>query len=323
MRNTRIDELMARADPAAGASVPEADRALLGRILADPAGPPGPAASPAPVRAGGRRRLVYGLACAAAAAVTAVAVLALPGSGGTSFAATPPPLAYHLTAQQAGVKAGTELLSLAQRVRGLPDVPAAGAAGEGALRWRQWSLNTRDDHGKVTSKVVPVENEVTPGPQGPVLTSRSLEDGKERVERMPATPTLPQGEVPATGTALKDWLRGSTPGVDNPNGASQVLRDLLTQRVLGPASRAAVLEWIAGLPGLEITGDVTDRAGRPGVAYSALSSDSGLPTRYTFVVDPASGSLLAMEEMLTETAGMLNVPVPSVISYTVYLDRAR
>ncbi|MFJ4094192.1 hypothetical protein ACIPYS_21645 [Kitasatospora sp. NPDC089913] len=251
--------------------------------------------------------------------MTAVAVLALPGSGGTSFAATPPPLAYHLTAQQAGVAAGTDLLLLAQRVRGLPDAVPAGAAGESTLRWRQWSLNTRDDHGNVSSKVVPVENEVVPGPQGPVLTRRSHEGGKERVERMPAILTLPQGEVLATGTGLKDWLRGATPGVDNPNGASQALHSLMTQRVLGSASRAAVLEWIAGLPGLEITGDVTDRAGRPGVAYSALSSDSGLPTRYTFVVDPASGSLLAMEETLTVTAGALNVPIPSVISYTVFL----
>ncbi|MFJ4097700.1 hypothetical protein ACIPYS_39580, partial [Kitasatospora sp. NPDC089913] len=95
MRKTRVDELLAQADPAAGVNV-EADRVLLGRILA---GPTDPDAGPAPVGAGGRRRLVYGLACAAAAAVTAVAVLALPGSGGTSFAATPPPLAYHLTAQ--------------------------------------------------------------------------------------------------------------------------------------------------------------------------------------------------------------------------------
>lgn len=56
-----------------------------------------------------------------------------------------------------------------------------------------------------------------------------------------------------------------------------------------------------------------------GQAFSAESSRSGLPTRYTFIVNPSSGTIQGQEEMLTKTAGKLNVPVPSVIGYTVYL----
>ncbi|TYC68124.1 hypothetical protein EH183_40315 [Streptomyces sp. CB01881] len=67
---------------------------------------------------------------------------------------------------------------------------------------------------------------------------------------------------------------------------------------------------------------MTDRAGRPGIAHSASSAESGQPTRYTFIIEANTGSLLPQEEPLTETAGRLNVPVPSVISYTVYLGGA-
>jgi len=43
------------------------------------------------------------------------------------------------------------------------------------------------------------------------------------------------------------------------------------------------------------------------------------------IVDERTGALLAHEEMLTQSAGKLGVPIPSVISYQAYLvgDRSR
>lgn len=55
-------------------------------------------------------------------------------------------------------------------------------------------------------------------------------------------------------------------------------------------------------------------------AFSAESARGGLPTRYTFIVNPSSGMIMGEEEVLTKTAGRLNVPVPSVVGYTVYLE---
>ncbi|MFF0370602.1 hypothetical protein [Micromonospora sp. NPDC005087] len=45
----------------------------------------------------------------------------------------------------------------------------------------------------------------------------------------------------------------------------------------------------------------------------------GLPARYTLIVDPGTGAPLGYEEMLTSTAGKLNVTVPAVITYRSYL----
>lgn len=45
---------------------------------------------------------------------------------------------------------------------------------------------------------------------------------------------------------------------------------------------------------------------------------SGLPERRALIIDPDDGRVLGAETLLTETAGALNVPVPSVIGYTTF-----
>ncbi|MEU7609392.1 hypothetical protein [Micromonospora sp. NPDC049204] len=92
-------------------------------------------------------------------------------------------------------------------------------------------------------------------------------------------------------------------------------------RLLNPAQRAAVLTLLADLPGITVTGTVTgaDRAGRTGEAFSITTDAHGLPTQYTMIVDPRSGALLGYEEVLTTTAGKLNVTIPAMIAYRSYL----
>ncbi|WP_328952622.1 hypothetical protein [Kitasatospora purpeofusca] len=214
--------------------------------------------------------------------------------------------------------AALRLLRIARTARSAGETPTTPLG----LHWQEWSLNTRDDHGNVPSRVVPYDYKIRNGPTGPVRERRSL-GGSDKPRTDPFHPTLQDISTPQDGQTLKDWLRRRTPGIDGPLGVSQAVHDLLVERALNAGQRAAVLELIASLPGIEATGTVTDRAGRPGTAYSATSRESGLPTRYTFIIDPATGSVLAQEATLTETAGMLNVPIPSVTSYTVYLNSAR
>jgi hypothetical protein len=92
------------------------------------------------------------------------------------------------------------------------------------------------------------------------------------------------------------------------------IADLHREAAPGPNVRAALLTVLASQRGVRAEGSVTDRDGRPGVAFS-LTDDSGLPTRTTYIFDRRTGVLLDTEEMLIETAGKLNVPIPSVISY--------
>lgn len=97
------------------------------------------------------------------------------------------------------------------------------------------------------------------------------------------------------------------------------LTDLWAQRAPSPQLQAALLRVLADEPGLVDRGQVVDRAGRHGVAVSVDSAYTGLPTRYTLILDPHTGMLLDYEQTLTTTASKLNVPNPSVIGYTVWL----
>ena len=82
---------------------------------------------------------------------------------------------------------------------------------------------------------------------------------------------------------------------------------------------ADVYRYIATTPGLIYRGTVRDRTGREGEAFTAESSATGLPTQFTVIVDARTGRILGQESMLTRTPGKLNVPIPSVIEYEVYL----
>ncbi|GAB3933267.1 hypothetical protein GCM10027614_03860 [Micromonospora vulcania] len=127
------------------------------------------------------------------------------------------------------------------------------------------------------------------------------------------------GAVPTDPTALRAWFTtGMTVDVA-PVQYLEYVAELAGVRLLSPAQRAAALRLLASLPGITVSGTVTDRAGRAGEAFSITSDAHGLPAQYTVIVDARSGSLLGYEEVLTTTAGMLNVTIPAVISYRSYL----
>ncbi|MGX6600933.1 sigma factor [Micromonosporaceae bacterium Da 78-11] len=129
-------------------------------------------------------------------------------------------------------------------------------------------------------------------------------------------PAMWAGRPPTTGFA--DWLQIGHPVENGPAEVLVAVTDLVRERVLTPADRAAVLRTVADLPGLSSDGTVVDRAGRPGQAFSLVSDYSGLPTRYTLIVDPVTGAPLGFESMLTTRAGKLDVRVPAVIGYETY-----
>ncbi|GAA2638610.1 hypothetical protein [Paractinoplanes durhamensis] len=127
-----------------------------------------------------------------------------------------------------------------------------------------------------------------------------------------------RGAAPAPA-GVKSWLAIGHPAANGPAETLVAVADLARERVLSPELRAAVLRTVAELPGLTYDGTVTDRAGRAGEAFSLISDYSGLPTKYTLIVNPADGTLLGYETMLTTTAGKLDVQVPAVIGYETYV----
>ncbi|WP_311708150.1 CU044_5270 family protein [Streptomyces litchfieldiae] len=306
-----VRAMLAGADPADGLVVDEERaRADLETIVAQEV--PGTAG-----RRGRRVRLVPAVAAGLATVAVAVALVVLPGSGdeGTAYAATPSPLRYVATATD---RSASELLGeIADRAAALPE-PAGEAVG---ISYRGWWLSTRITSESVTSEIVETDVHNELHPDGSITQTQETPEGTETFTDPPNAYSEP---APAGEEEFAAWLEAA---YGQPIGDIMYLEaathDLITQQALGPDQRAAFLRMLADMDGLEYDGEVIDRAGRAGQAFSAVSSSSGLPTRYTFIIDPATGDLLGQEDTLTETAGELNVPIPSVISYEIYLPPVR
>lgn len=94
--------------------------------------------------------------------------------------------------------------------------------------------------------------------------------------------------------------------------------DLLQERALTGPERAAVLTVLDTHTALEYAGTSTDRAGRPGAAFTLTSSAYGGQSTYVLLLDPNTGRFLAYEQVLTADAPALNVEYPAVLSYRTY-----
>ncbi|MGC4796113.1 hypothetical protein ACLQ3H_18695 [Micromonospora saelicesensis] len=125
--------------------------------------------------------------------------------------------------------------------------------------------------------------------------------------------------MPTDVAALREWFIAGGSPPEAPVQHLEYVAELVGVRLLNPAQRATTLRLLADLPGITVTGTVTDRASRAGETFSITSSAHGLPAQYTIIIDTESGALLGYEEMLTTTAGMLNVTIPAVITYRSYL----
>jgi hypothetical protein len=341
---TDIDELAAL-DPAAGhdSTTTGAHRAaLLHRILTST-----PEQKPARRRMSRRGvLLITGTLTAAAAVVAVTAGLVIvsdvhprnPDGGRLSM--TPALLQYTLPTNHPSAESVlNQLAARAARTAG----PARTGDSE---HWRtqSWGLWTRiADDAPVTSAVVPQQTETWRRPDGsthivtvnrpPVFRSnadreRWQDDGSpgkgadRHVDEFEAADAsrMWQSPPPTDVNALRRYLEIGHPTKNGPAEVLVAVEDLNRDRVLEPAVRSAILRLLAQLKILQYDGAVTDRAGRAGHAFSLESKYSGLPTRYTVIFSADTGGLIADEQVLTTTAGKLNVAIPAVIGYTLYLE---
>ncbi|BAL92746.1 hypothetical protein AMIS_75260 [Actinoplanes missouriensis 431] len=340
---TEVRDMLKPLDPAAGhrSAVPEEARQDdLRRILATAHHDAKPHGSrPAQPRPTGRR-LAWGSGTAAVVAGAVVATLALGGSPTLAYEATPAPLV--ITATSDARPAGDVLREIAGRAGRLP----AATGPYQHLVTESWSLWTRIDDERVVSAVVPARTESWRGDDGsgkvvvgtgePYFPSAehreaweddgSYGDGdKARTESFGAGqfPAMWKDAPPADPAKLADWLAIAHPRENGPAETIVAVTDLARERVLDPALRAGVLRILATLPGLTHEGAVVDRMGRAGEAFVLMSDFSGLPTHYTLVVDPRTGELLGYEKELRTTAGKLDVKVPAVIGYDLFVTAGR
>ncbi len=296
--------------------------------------------------AGGRRprASLASLAVRSAAAVLAlgIAVVAWP-SGDPSATAedTPAMLSYELAREQSfltadGEPAGEVLRAFADAAERREEPAKAGPVQK--VRSVEWALHQDPDAGSGPGAIVPKD----------VLTLVREDGVAVRIERSGSGLLIdPHGKQPAPGpTQSAERIgRESIPlddlAVDNEQRLrSQLLnregcatapvemhpRCLLSavtsMRTLGTPTKAldaATWRLLASEGAFVTLGDVTDRAGRSGVAVTTAP----LPTddaRHVVVIDPVSGRLLSSELVaVTEHAGY-QVEVPAVVEFMALLS---
>ncbi len=133
-----------------------------------------------------------------------------------------------------------------------------------------------------------------PGCRDGVSTQRKY--GKE--QQVPCTPEPAyNGDLPTNADAMLAYLYRDADGTKNPRDqqAFTAAADLIREAYLSPASLAAVFGALARIPGVTVTGDVTDEAGRHGVAV-ALTEVQG--TRTELIFDRRSHAFLGERTVL-------------------------
>lgn len=330
-----VQSLLRAHDPADQLSVPPCHRTeLLERILQEPQ----QKRKALRRESYGWRPLVAVSALGALVVTMAVIVQLAPlGRGPTvAHAATPRQMHYEPVS---GTAAST-LRGIARRLLTSPSSRTAGSGHYQYIKTQSWSLFTRVDGRQVRSAVVPEVREVwragdgsgrmrrTSGtPEFPSQQSRDAWQAAGRPALATEDVTYPAGGLaamypqllPEGYEGLREQLSVSHPVQNGPAETLVAVSDLYNEQSPNAATRAAILEVLAATPGLQLQGRTVDRVGRTGVAVGLDSTMTGLPTRFSLVFDEVDGKLLDQEQVLTTTAGRLDVPIPSVIQYTTYV----
>ncbi len=135
---------------------------------------------------------------------------------------------------------------------------------------------------------------------------RTGTDG-DRTAQDPCTPTPGHhADLPTNADGMLRYLYRRADGMKSPgNGnprdqqAFTAAGDLIREAYVPPASLAAVFEAVARIPGVRVIGDVTDQAGRAGIA---LAREEVQGIRDELIFDRKTYAFLGEHEVLTREA---------------------
>ncbi|PWC05142.1 hypothetical protein [Agromyces badenianii] len=269
--------------------------------------------------------------------VAAIAMVAVPrGGASTAWAATPPQLAPQPIA-------GTSkelLMEMSEAVR-LSDPPAA--QGGRTVRSQSWALSLTPGSDELPVAIVPEDREFTRRADGSVAIEVRAgvpydAEGKEIISFLQVQPgelvwrdDVPPGEYlfmypdapPVDAAAYAQYFREHNPISSEPASAVPTTgnyfnwtQQLLNEWNMNPAQRAALLEFLAGLPDIAVDGTVNDRLGRPGVSFSTNFSDVSGEYRDMLVISPEMG-VLSYERVYVGT-GRTDIEAPAVVHYVAW-----
>lgn len=200
-------------------------------------------------------------------------------------------------------------------------------------------LDTAVVDGTSFSAIIPHVRETWLGPGGgrlhessgaPVFLSAKdrrawIAAGRPRLGHVPgdevALPPAKPLDLPTDPNALYERLEVEARG----HGTSLhtemfvLVGDALRETVATPAQKAALYAVAARIPGVQLIGTMTDRAGRRGTAVAI--DDTANRERDVLVLDPRTGALLDEEELLL-AGNWGNYPAGTRIGWASYLEQA-
>ncbi|MEV6294623.1 CU044_5270 family protein [Streptomyces sp. NPDC051896] len=279
-----------------------------------------------------RARLWWGLAATAVVLATTLTAL-LGGPSGQPAVAAPRPLA---------VRAQSTAVPLDRMAR-----LAAAAATDGSPGLRKgthvqsWSLGMSDDGPPVTlpeervvrwhaddshTELVVATDPRHPG--RPVLTDEGaaphlVADGQvlNRTDYPPSwSDAPPEARPPHEPAALRAYLAetarpGPGPGTLTTSELLDSVQELLDHWTLGARESAALVRTLADAKSLRPAGQVTDRLGRPGQAYTYDAPGA----RRMLILDPRTGAVLGLETTFTRDDPRYGVKAGDVMDYSAWM----
>lgn len=233
-------------------------------------------------------------------------------------ASTPAMLSY----AQATGSAVPQLLALADAAAQAPADLTPGAYTY--LHWQAWTMGGGDDE---ADAIHPNERWAWLADDG---TARTLVVWDGRTEGYQDWPTGGYAQPSTERVTLgpnADTAAQALAGVASAEDATaHALLDRYTQLAategLGanPTDRAAFLSALA-LTDVVAYGSVTDRSGRPGIAFGGSWTHDGLRDEIRIIVDPATGQLLAKENIVH--GPWILGSQDTVVDYITYLETTR
>ncbi|MGV8976904.1 MAG: hypothetical protein ACOH17_02570 [Cellulomonas sp.] len=337
-----------------GADERTAGHLALARIVAT-APDPASARIPGDVRAaasGGaaryRAQRRIGLSAMAACILVAIGIVVNPGSP-AAIATTPLPLRYDLVADgdiatAAGAPAAPVLAGLATAASERVESPRTGDLQY--VRSERWSLVVVQGGDEAGAAVVPSAVLTWVSPDGTLRRSTQSGEPLRLNGRFTLPPRDPSGDG-SLGVGIEQFGPGSSgaPGVAAlATVGSDALRAVLLERagcvapdqpvarcLLDGVARvhddavvdgrvdAAVWSLLAADPTIITLGRVTDRAGREDVAVTT-AVDVTTPVRTILLIDPVTGALAGVEQVLLSQDAGYGVAAPAVIGFVAFLE---
>jgi len=275
-------------------------------------------ADPVPIRRPRRRLALMGAAAAVALGVAVSGILpgVISGQGATAPAAAIPMLQY---AVPEGVDAAAELERLAVHVRenATPD-PTPGPYSYTHYRESTWSSEDRGD-GVIERYPLETERWTWVAADGTSRT-RQITDGVPGTYKdWPAEGHGTRMDLSGTPEQVVRRITGAEPeDRDGWELIEQYLSDVKRYGQFSATERAAFFDALATTD-VASYGEVTDRAGRKGVAFGSTFEHDNLIDEHRIIVDTDTGEILGSEDVITglkDASGQDEV----VKSYAVLLE---